>query len=172
MTEQPDLPEEKASREPASAVLRRLEQIAFVVGSAGLLIAMGADALAVLGRHLGVPLLGSIEVVQASVVLVASAAMIAATLRGSHARVHILLGRLSAVRRLALERVADAVSAAVFLTFAIGSIWIASELWHGHELTDLLHIPLRWLRVFWIATSLLIVALLITRIARREDPTS
>jgi TRAP-type C4-dicarboxylate transport system permease small subunit len=171
MTEPVQLPGEKTARAPGIAVLRWLEQGAFVIGSAGLLIAMSADALAVLGRHLGVPLLGSIEIVQASVVLVASAAMIAATLRGSHARVHIVLGRLNAGHRLALERIADVVSAAVFLIFAIGSIWIASELWQGHELTDILHIPLRWLRVFWIATSLLIVALLIARIGRRDDAT-
>lgn len=149
-------------------MLRRLEQIAFVIGSAGLLMAMAADAFAVLGRHLGVPLLGSIEIVQASVVLVASAAMIAATLRNSHARVHILLNRLSEGRRQLFERFSDAVSALVFLIFAIGSIWIAVELWNGHELTDVLHISLRWLRTFWIATSLLIVALLLARVVRRS----
>jgi TRAP-type C4-dicarboxylate transport system permease small subunit len=150
-------------------MLRRLEQIAFIIGSAGLLMAMAADAFAVLGRHLGIPLLGSIEIVQASVVLVASAAMIAATLRNSHARVHLLLNRLSAERKQLFERLSDVVSALVFLVFAIGSIWIASELWNGHELTDLLHIPLRWLRAFWIATSLLIVVLLMVRVVRRSS---
>jgi TRAP-type C4-dicarboxylate transport system permease small subunit len=169
MSEQAQLPVDRAARRPANAVLRRLERVAFLVGSAGLLIAMGADALAVLGRHLGVPLLGSIEIVQASVVLVASAAMIAATLRGSHARVHLLLSRLNEAQRCAFERIADAASALVFMIFACGSIWIAAELWQGHELTDLLHIPLRWLRVFWIAISLLIVALLLARIVRSDD---
>ena len=65
----------------ASPFARWLDRVAFVVGSMGLLGAMSADALAVLGRHVGLPLLGSIEIVQACVVLVASAAMIGATLR-------------------------------------------------------------------------------------------
>jgi hypothetical protein len=67
---------------------------AFFIGSAALLLAMSIDAVAVLGRHLGWPLLGAIELVQACIVLAASAAIIVATLRGAHARVHILTERL------------------------------------------------------------------------------
>lgn len=147
---------------------RWLERIAFVAGSVGLLTAMAADALAVLGRHLGLPILGSIEIVQASVVILASAAMIGATLRGSHARVHILIDRLHGRAREALKRGSDVLSALVFLVFAIGSLWIARELWTGHEHSELLHIPLRWLRVVWIVTALLIAAVFVVRAAGKS----
>ena len=52
-----------------------LTRISFLLGSAGLLVAMSADAIAVLGRNVGFTFLGAIEIVQASVVLAASAAM-------------------------------------------------------------------------------------------------
>lgn len=167
MAEAADLPNERPNQ-PAGPLARRLERTAFFLGSAGLLAAMFADALAVLGRRVGAPLVGSIEIVQASVVLLASAAMIGATLRGAHARVHLLVGRLRPGGRRLLERIADLLGALVFLSFAAGSLWIAAELWGGHEHTELLGIPLRWLRVFWIASALTIAALLLQQGFRRE----
>ena len=49
------------------------------VGSAGLLAAMTTDALAVAGRHAGIRLLGSIEIVQACIVVVATSAIVLTT---------------------------------------------------------------------------------------------
>jgi TRAP-type transport system small permease protein len=163
MAERADLPIHEADGGSRGKIARSLEQMAFVIGSIGLLIAMTTDTLAVLGRHLGIPLLGSIEVMQASVVLAASAAMVGATLRGAHASVHILVDRLGPGAKRVLHRIADGLGAVVFCVFAAGSIWIAKELWGGHELTELLHIPLRWLRVLWIAAAIMIAAILIVR---------
>ena len=145
----------------------RLANAAYAFGSAGLLTATAADALAVLGRHTGVPLLGSIEVVQAAVVLIASSAMIAATLVGSHAAVHIVTERLKPAARRRLGRVAALLSALMYLVLAAGSIWVLSDLWGGHERTDLLRIPLRWLRLLWVAAALFIVLLFVRAAARR-----
>jgi TRAP-type C4-dicarboxylate transport system permease small subunit len=147
-------------------------RIAFIVGSIGLLAAMSTDALAVLGRHIGLPLLGSIEIVQASVVLLASAAMVGTTLSNKHARAHLLVDRLSARGRRWLLAGSDAISAAVFFCFAAGSLWIALELWHGHEHSELLHIPWSWLRFVWIASSLLIGIVFLVRALRRADSPS
>jgi TRAP-type transport system small permease protein len=144
-------------------------RIAFIVGSVGLLAAMSADALAVLGRHIGLPLLGSIEIVQASVVLLASAAMVGTTLSNKHARAHLLVDRLSTRGRRWLLAGSDAISAAVFFWFAAGSLWIALELWHGHEHSELLHIPWSWLRFIWITSSLLIGMVFLIRAIRRAD---
>lgn len=162
---------EQPVREPVAelqgATARWLERGAFVIGSIGLLGAMAADSLAVLGRHLGLPILGSIEIVQACVVLLASASMLGATLRGTHARVHILIDRLHGAGKRLLLRCSDFLGAVVFLVFAIGSIWIARELWNGHEHSELLHIPLRWLRALWVVTALTIAAVFVTRIVRK-----
>lgn len=143
-----------------------LDRAVFLVGSTGLLAAMFADSLAVLGRHVGLPLIGSIEIVQASVVLLASAAMVGATLHGKHARAHLVVDRLRQRGRRLLLGAADVVSAGVFLWFAAGSLWIAAEMRDGHEHSELLHIPWSWLRVTWIAASLLIAAVFLVRALR------
>lgn len=145
--------------EPQGVQASPLQRVALAVGSAALLGAMATDALAVAGRHAGIALLGSIEIVQACIVVVATSAMVAATLLGAHARVQILLEKVTEVTARRLDRFADATSAIVFLWLAVGSIWLASDLWNGVEITELLHIPLRWLRLVWIAGSLLIACL-------------
>jgi TRAP-type C4-dicarboxylate transport system permease small subunit len=141
---------------------------AYLCGSVGLLAATATDALAVAGRHAGFRLLGSIEIVQAAVVLIASSSMVAATIVGSHASVHIVTERLRALSRSRLARAAAVLSAVMFLMLAIGSLWVLGDLWGGFEQTELLRIPLRWLRLLWVAAALLAVLLFVRKAARRE----
>lgn len=145
-------------------------KFAYLLGSAGLLCATAADALAVAGRHTGWHLLGSIELVQAAVVVLASAGMLAVTIGGGHASVHMVTERLSPAAAARLHRLADLASALVFVILAVGSIWVLDELWNGFEQTELLHIPLRWLRLLWIGFALLIAAYFF-RNALRRTPT-
>ncbi|UAJ11528.1 TRAP transporter small permease [Glacieibacterium megasporae] len=133
----------------------RLRRIALATGSAALLIAMATDALAVAGRHLGVRFLGAIEIVEACVAVAATSAIVIATIDGTHARVRIVLEQVGERVATALERLADVCSAVIFLLLAAGSIWLASDLWQGHEVTEVLGLPLRWFRLFWIAGVLL-----------------
>ena len=146
----------------------RLGEAAYLVGSLGLLAATFTDALAVAGRHTGLHLIGSIELVQASVVLVASSAMVAATIVGAHASVHILTERLAGTTARRLARIASVLSALLFLLFAAGSIWVAGDLWDGFEQTELLGIPLRWFRLLWIAAALLVAFLFLHAALRRR----
>lgn len=140
-----------------------LTRISFMLGAAGLLMAMSADAIAVLGRHVGFTLLGAIEVVQASVVLAASAAMVGATLSGAHARVHILIERLGPTWHQRYDRASDLACCLFFLFLAAGSAWVAADLWSGFEVTEILGLPLRWLRVVWVGSCLLIALLFLMR---------
>lgn len=133
-----------------------LARMAYLLGGTGLLGATLADSLAVAGRHTGFNLLGSIELVQAMVVLLGTSAMLIATLVGGHASVHIVTERLAPARAVRLARLASFISGLVFLILAAGSIMVARDLWAGHEETELLHIPLRWLRLLWITFALLI----------------
>jgi TRAP-type C4-dicarboxylate transport system permease small subunit len=124
------------------------------IGSLALLVAMATDSIAVVGRHLRVPLLGSIEIVQACVVLAASAATIGTTLAGGHMVVTLVVERLSAASAARLRRLADFASMAFFAATAAGSIWLAIELWNEHELSETVGIPIRWLRAIWCASAL------------------
>src|ERR1700761_533545 len=119
----------------------------FYVGSGGLLTPMLTDAGAVIGRHLGMRPLGSIELVQAAILVTSSAALLAAVLARKHARVHLLVGRVGTRSQLFLERLGSALSALFFFALSTGAIWIAHDEWYAHEQSELLHIPYALLRL-------------------------
>jgi TRAP-type C4-dicarboxylate transport system permease small subunit len=139
----------------------------FFVGAAALLAAMAVDALAVLGRHLGIPLLGSIELVQAAMLTASSVAMVSATLAEKHAVVHLLIDRLRPPTRAVLARIHAALCALFFAALALGSIWIAYDLRDGHEESEVLRIPYSPLRIISILALLGIVAIYAGRVGRR-----
>lgn len=128
-----------------------LANVLFAIGSIGLIGAMLGDAGAVVGRHIGFPILGSIEIVQSFVVLAASAAILIATQRNEHASVHILTERLGPNTQQILARFASLLGALFFGALAASSIWIAVEMWPGAEETEMVRIPIAALRLFWIA---------------------
>lgn len=125
----------------------KLERWLVPVGGIALLLAMGVDALAVAGRHLGLPLLGSIELVQACVTVSGATALVLATLARAHARVHLLVDRLPPRWQGLLDWLGDGLSVLFFLSLAVASGWIALELWGGHEQSELLGIGYRPLRL-------------------------
>lgn len=141
------------------AVTSGAAEVLTAIGSVALLLAMLADCVAVIGRQLRMPFLGSIEMVQACVVLAASAAMVGATLTAAHAVVSMFIERLRPAAAAVLRRFAATLSAAFFAALAAGSIWIAVELWGSHEHSELLGIPLRWLRLVWCASATAVAVL-------------
>jgi TRAP-type C4-dicarboxylate transport system permease small subunit len=119
----------------------------FYIGAGGLVLAMAVEALAVLGRHAGIPLLGAMEIIQASILLMASAAMLSATLNKGHATVTLLTTRVSERARSYLHAFANLMSALFFVGLSVGVLWLAVEAWNDHEQSELLHIPFRPLRL-------------------------
>jgi TRAP-type C4-dicarboxylate transport system permease small subunit len=139
------------------------------IGGAALLIAMAVDALALVGRNLGVPLLGSIEIVQTAVLVSGAVAMLIATFAGVHARVRLLVARATPRLRNALEALALAASAAFFLALAAGNLWIAHDMWSGGEESELLHLPYRPLRLFVVLAMLFVaIAFAARALSRRQ----
>jgi TRAP-type C4-dicarboxylate transport system permease small subunit len=126
----------------------------FNLGAFSLLLAMAVDTLAVVGRHVGIPFPGSIEMVQAAILVASSAAILSATLANKHARVHLVMDRIKGKPRAVLRCVQTAVSALFFCALAAGSIWIFVDLWGGFEESEVLHIPFAPLRIVSIVTVL------------------
>lgn len=127
---------------------------ALVIGGGGaLLLAMGVDALAVVGRHVGLPLLGSIELVQVAVLVAGAAGLLVATRAGVHASVHLLVDRLPARVRSSLRLLGLLLGALLFAALCAASVWIAADLWHGHEESEWLHLPWRPLRVLTVLAA-------------------
>jgi len=122
-----------------------------LVGGIALLLAAATDAVAVIGRHLGRPLLGSIEVIQAAVLVASSVALVIATAERRHAVVHLLVNRLPPGPRNRIGRAGAALGALLAVALLAGAIWIARDMWDGHEESELLRIPYAPLRLIEIA---------------------
>jgi TRAP-type C4-dicarboxylate transport system permease small subunit len=146
-----------------------VENWLFHLGAAALLFAVAVDAIAVTGRHIGRPLLGSIELMQAAILIAASAAIVSATLVDKHAVVHLLIDRLSPRARLLMERFHAALCGVFFAALAAGSIWIAHDLRGGHEESELLHIPYAPLRVISIVSVAAVALIYAARVAKRRE---
>ena len=142
-------------------MLRQLRSALVWVSGGALLVAMLVDTLAMLGRAIAFPLIGSIEIVQAVVLFAACGARIIATLERAHARVNLVLDRLSAAARGRFERLHSLAAAVLYAALLLGSAWIALDLWGGHEESEILRIPYRPLRlaVLLALATLLIIAL-------------
>lgn len=141
--------------------------LVWVAGGA-LLVAMTTDTLAMLGRHLRIPLLGSIEIVQAAVLLAASGSLLLATALDAHARVHLLQRRLAPGARLGFERFSLLAAIGLVLALLAGSLWITIDLWHGHEESELLRIPWKPLRVIVLLLLSGLLGILLRRLFARS----
>ncbi len=134
------------------------------IGAFALLLAVAVEAVAVVGRHLGIPFLGSLELVQAAIVLASSAAVVAATLTDRHASARFLLDRVGPRARGWLMGSGRVLTLLFFLVLASGQIWITHDLWNSHEDSELLHIPLVPLRLISIAAVLSGAAIILRRL--------
>lgn len=152
----------KEGEKPARGLL-------FYVGSVGLLGIMSVESVAVIGRHVGMPVLGALELAQASIVPAACAAMLIATLAGAHAAVHMLTDRMPPAAREFTARAGSLLAAGFFAALAAGALWLAGEYWNTFEHTEVLHIPFRPLRAL-VALSALALAGLFLHRAFRPKP--
>ena len=129
---------------PVSSVI---EKIFVLTGSAGLIVMMLADTIAVAGRHIGMPFLGAIEIVQAAIVLMATGALVMATMNNEHATIKILTSRLSSPGQQLVARFSALVCFLFLALLAVAGFWIAVETIGESERSELLHIPYFWLRL-------------------------
>jgi TRAP-type C4-dicarboxylate transport system permease small subunit len=141
--------------------------IVWLAGGA-LLLAMVVDTTAMLGRQLHWPLLGAIEIVQAAVLVGAAGALLMATLDGVHARVHLLVDRLSPRGRQWSGRLNTLAAMVFYAALLAGSAWITADLWSGHEESELLRIPYLPLRVLVLVTLLALLVHGLWSVLRRS----
>ncbi|MBO9726964.1 MAG: TRAP transporter small permease subunit [Novosphingobium sp.] len=117
------------------------------IGGIALLAACATDVLAVIGRHVGLPVRGSIELVQACVLVAGGVALIIATQAGSHARVHLVVDRIGPDWRRRINRASALLGALFAVASLVGCLWIAIDLWGSQEVSELLNLPYRLLRM-------------------------
>jgi len=144
--------------DPVSSPQRQPRGLLFYAGSAGLLCMMLVEAAAVIGRHVGIPVMGALEIVQAAIVPAACAGMLIATLRGAHAAVHMLTARLPATARRWTERAGALLAGLFFAALCSGAAWLGVEYWNTYEQSEVLHISFRPLRVLVALTAAALAA--------------
>ncbi len=138
----------------------------FYLGAIGLVVLMVVGTLAVLGRHVGRPFLGAIEIIQAAILLMACASVVIATISEAHAAVHLLTDRLAAKPKHSLAKLAAFLSAIFFIGLTVGGVWLAMDYWHAHEESEVLHIPFRPLRALTALTMASIACVYLYRTFR------
>jgi TRAP-type C4-dicarboxylate transport system permease small subunit len=138
---------------PLTPFAKTGHEVLFYVGAGGLLTVMLIEAIAVIGRHTGIPVLGALEIAQAAIVPAACASMVIASLHGSHATVSLILDRLSPARRAFLERFCALLSSLFLAVLFIGACWLARDFWDSHEHSEVLQIPFRPLRILTAASA-------------------
>ncbi len=138
------------------------------LGGAALLAAMSIDTIAVIGRYIGHPLRGSIELIEPMVLVSGSVGLVLATQAAGHAKVRIVVEHLSEGMRAALERVWEFTSLLFFLCLLAGSVWIAADLWNGHEVSEQIGVPWRVLRLFANLCLVILCAISLRRLFRRR----
>jgi len=147
-------------------MLQRLRGLLVWLAGGALLVAVAVDSLAMIGRQIRFPLIGSIEIVEAVVLIAAGGGLIIATLDGAHARVNLLLERLPKRWRERVLRLHALAAALLFAALLAASVWIAADLWGGHEESELLRIPYRPLRIAAVLTVGVLFLLALRRLMR------
>ncbi len=144
-----------------------MKRAAVWLGGIALLAATLTDTIAVIGRNAGFALHGAIELIQVAVLVAGGIALVIATMAASHARVHLLLDRLTPSRKALAERLCTGITALFMAAMLAGSLWLAADLWSSHELSELLGLPWRWLRLFANLCLLAAIVLLLRQTFRR-----
>ena len=137
------------------------------IGGVALFACMLIGTISVIARHWGLTIVGDIELEQAAIVLSASAALVCATHARRHARVHLLLNRLTPVYRTRLTDLSAVASSVFFALLTVGLGMITLELRNSHEESELLHIPYAPLRLIALAATVTSATLCVTRIRSR-----
>jgi TRAP-type transport system small permease protein len=127
-----------------------------IVGGGALFIVMLVEVVAVVGRLIGWPLLGAIELAQWLIAISGSLSLLVATLYGSHAVVMLITNNLSPGYSKIVYRMGALLCALFFVFLSLGSMWLATDLWTAFEESELFHLPFKPLRILVSVIAILV----------------
>lgn len=142
----------------------------FMVWTAGSALVAAAliNFLSVIGRHVGLPFKGSIELVQVGILIAGALSLIAATAARSHARVRLVLDRLAPAPRNLVQRGCTLLAILFYLALLTGSVWLAIDLWDAQEVSEIIGVPWRSMRLFLNLALVTILVLLLRQLVWRR----
>ena len=112
--------------------------------------------------------MGSIEIVQAAILIAGALSLIAATGARSHARVRLVLDRLSPGPRNVVQRGCTLLAILFYLALLAGSAWLAIDLWDAQEVSEIVGVSWRAMRLFLNCALVVILALLLQQLFWRR----
>lgn len=127
-----------------------------IVGGGALFIVMLIEVVAIVGRLIGWPLLGAIELAQWLIAISGSLSLLVATLYGSHAIVMLITNNLSHTNSNFVYRVGALLCALFFIFLWIGSMWLTKDLWMAFEESEIFHLPFKPLRILVSVITMLV----------------
>jgi TRAP-type transport system small permease protein len=148
--------------------MKALRKAVTLIGGIALLAATMIDAVSVIGRNLGLPFRGAIELVQVAVLVAGTLALLVATAERAHARVHLMVDRIGETAQRVLERVFALLGAVFFAALLAGTIWLAADLWSGDEQSEVVGVSWRAMRLFANVGFVAIVLVLLGQAIRRQ----
>jgi TRAP-type transport system small permease protein len=148
--------------------MNALRKTVTLIGGVALLAATAIDAVSVIGRNIGLPVRGAIELVQVAVLVAGTLALLVATAERSHAKVHLVVDRMGETAKRTLERVFALLGALFFAALLAGSLWLAVDLWGGDEQSEVVGVPWSVLRLFANVGLAAIVLVLLAQAIRRR----
>ncbi len=141
-----------------------LTKFAMTCGSLALVGTMIIVVLSVIGRHIRIPLPGSVEIVELLIVIVATTSILYATLVGSHASARLFIDRLTPRLKAVIQNLGFLLGALFLLALVGGNIWLVIDYWSVHEASHLLEIPIIPFRLLFISAISLAAFVLLKRI--------
>lgn len=144
--------------------------VLLIAGSVGLIGSMLTDTFAVIGRHTGIPVLGSIEVMQAFIVVGAASGIAYASMSATHAAVDLVFHKLPPWAQNVAHRVGALLGFLFVAALVTGSAWIVWEYRDAQEMTEILRIPVQYLRLFWLACSVIAAITMLAPLVGKQKP--
>lgn len=129
-------------------------------GAGALSLTMILVAASALGRRFGVPLPGTVEIVEVLVLVAAAAGIVVATLERAHASARLIVDHLPPAYRRMVEVVGIVLGIVFCVAMAVGNSWLLHDVWGLHEASHLLGIPIVPFRILFVIT-LIVTALLL-----------
>lgn len=156
---------ESSSNSLQNASLKVVETLGIVALAAMIVLI----TVSVIGRHIKIPVPGSVEIVEMLIVIVASTGILFSTVHKSHAAAKLFVERLPKNIANVFERIGYFIGAFLMVIITLGSLGLLFDVWSLHEETHLLKIPIVPFRLFFIACTAMTAIVLIVYIFSNKN---
>ncbi len=142
-------------------IIQLIENGVKIIGAFGLIAIMLAVSISVAGRHLGIPVPGSVEIAELLIILVAASSYIYTSINNKHASASFFVDHVSIEVRKYLARLQTLFAIILGAGLSVGNFWLIVDVWSLDEASFLLGIPIVPFRIVWFGSTFLVTVYLL-----------